>query len=176
MRKRSCNRTRANIFKQSCNRRGMTEPRAMINIIGSKASAYQLLHQICFFIRAFSRAEARQCRSAVALFDIHKPFCSFLQRFLPACRAEMGKGGGRVKRKRGVLWNIFPPDKGLGQTFWIMDVIKAIAAFHTEPAVICRPASAIYGNNFIVFNIESQLATYPAIGTNRINLFIWGNG
>ena len=51
-------RGRADAFQQRRHRRGVAEPRAVVDVVGAEAGAHQLLEQIGLFVRALGRAEA----------------------------------------------------------------------------------------------------------------------
>ena len=51
-------RGRADAFEQRRHRRGVAEPRAVVDVVGAEAGAHQLLEQIGLFVRALGRAEA----------------------------------------------------------------------------------------------------------------------
>ena len=59
-RERRRHRARVQAFQQRRDRRGVAQPRAVIDIVGAEAGAHQLLEQIGFLVGALGRAEAGQ--------------------------------------------------------------------------------------------------------------------
>ena len=62
-------RRRADAFEQRRHRRGVAQPRAVIDIVGAETGAHEFLEQIGFFVRALGRAEAGQRLRPVAVAD-----------------------------------------------------------------------------------------------------------
>ncbi len=63
-------RAGADALDQRRHRRGVAEPRAVIDIVGAEAGAHQLLEQIGLLVRALGRAEAGKRARAVAVADV----------------------------------------------------------------------------------------------------------
>ena len=57
-----------------------------------------------------------------------------------------------------------------------MNVIKAIAAFHTQPALVRWAIPPGYRDNFFIFDIKGQLTANAAIRADGLNLTVWRNG
>ena len=82
-------RGRADAFQQRRHRRGVAEPRAVIDVVGAEAGAHQLLEQIGLFVRALGRAEAGERLRAVAVADFLQAAGGAVERLLPGRLAEM---------------------------------------------------------------------------------------
>ena len=83
--------TRADVFQQGGNGRGMTEPRAVVDIVVAEALADKFLEQIGFFVRALGRAEARNRAGAfVVPAAACQPPGGGVERLFPSRLAEMG--------------------------------------------------------------------------------------
>ena len=102
-RKRRRHRARAQAFEQRRDRRGVAQPRAVIDIVGAEAGAHQLLEQIGLFVRALGRAEAGQRLDALLVADLHEALGGDIERLFPGRLAEMREGIGRIDLVVGVL-------------------------------------------------------------------------
>jgi hypothetical protein len=106
----------ADAFHQRCDRRGVAQPRAVVDVVGAEALADQLLEQIGFLVGALGRAEAGKAR----------------RRALRGCRFQAGgalssassqvasrkyRGDGFVQRHEDVaaLGRVVAADQRLGQ-------------------------------------------------------------
>ena len=66
----------------------MTEPRAVVDVVGTEPGADQLLKQIGFFVRALGRTEASERIGPVPIPNLGN-FCRHqTQRLIPGCLAE----------------------------------------------------------------------------------------
>ena len=61
----------------------MTQPRAVINVVGAKASPHQLLKQISFFVAALGAAETRQGIPAVRVANFCERVAGVVERLFP---------------------------------------------------------------------------------------------
>ena len=96
-------RRRADAFEQRRHRRGVAQPRAVIDIVGAEAGAHQFLEQIGLFVRALGRAEAGQRPRPVAVADFLQARGGAVERLFPGRFAEMRPGIGRVDQIRAAL-------------------------------------------------------------------------
>src|SRR4029079_15868648 len=82
-------RTRADPFHQRRHRRGVAQPRAMIDISGAEADANELLEQIGLFVRTLGRAETGQRLRPVAVAAFFQSGGGAIERLVPGRLAEM---------------------------------------------------------------------------------------
>ena len=76
-------RARADAFHQRGDRRGVAEPRAVVDIVGSKTLAHQLLEQVGLFIRALGRSKAGQRLTAARVEELIQAAGRAFKRFIP---------------------------------------------------------------------------------------------
>src|SRR6266849_826877 len=108
----------------------MTEPRAVIDIVGAEAGAHQLLEQISLLVRAFGRAETRERAGAVLVANMLQSRGSTLQRLLPRSGPKVRPGIARIDGIVDVLRHAVPADHRLGEPLRIVDVVEPEPAFH----------------------------------------------
>ena len=65
-------RARADALHQRRDRRGVAQPRAVVDIVGAEAGAHQLLEQIGLLVRALGRAEAGERLRPMRVADLHQ--------------------------------------------------------------------------------------------------------
>src|SRR5579885_3901570 len=117
----------------------MTEPRAVIDIVGAEPGAHQLLEQISLFIRAFGRTEAGERLRTVAITDPFEARRGSVERLFPRRLAEMGPGIGGVDLLVGNLRHAVLADHRLQQTLGIAHIVEAEATLDAEPVLVGRP-------------------------------------
>ena len=83
-RERRRHRAGVQAFHQRRHRRGVAQPRAVIDIVGAEAGAHQLLEQIGLLVRALGRAEAGQRLDALLVADFDEALGRDIERLLPA--------------------------------------------------------------------------------------------
>src|SRR5689334_582495 len=101
----------------------MTEPRAVIDIVGAEAGAHQLLENVGLFVRAFCRAEAGQRAGAVTVTDFLQSPGGAVKRLFPGRRTEMRPWIARVNDLVGYLRHAVLADHWLCETIGIADVV-----------------------------------------------------
>ena len=75
---------RAHTLQQGSHAGGVAQPGAVVNIVGAKAGAYQLLEQVGFFVAALGRAKASQSFGAVLDTQPFEPTRGQRHRLVPA--------------------------------------------------------------------------------------------
>ena len=171
-RERRRHRARVQTFHQRRDRRGMAQPRAMIDIVGAEAGAHQLLEQIGLFVRSLGRAEAGQRLDALLVADPDQAACRDVERLLPGGFAEMRERIGRIDLVVGILLRIRQPHQRLGQPMRMMDVVEAETAFDAEPVVVGRPVAALGVDDLLVLDLIGDLAADAAERTQRVDLAV----
>src|SRR6185436_1681855 len=105
-------------------RRGVAEPRAVIDIVGAEAGTYQLLEQIRLFVRALGRAKSGQRVRPVAVADFLGTAGGTVERLVPGGFAEMRPRVRRVDEfVRHLRYAVFA-DHRLEQALWNGDVVE----------------------------------------------------
>src|SRR5438477_27671 len=74
---------------QRCNRGGVAQPRAVIDVVGAEAGAHQLLEQVGLFVRSLGRTETGQRLDALFITDLDESPGGDVERFFPGGFAEM---------------------------------------------------------------------------------------
>ena len=165
-------RRRAHAFQQRRHRRGMAQPRAVIDIVGAEAGAHQLLEQIGLFVRAFRRTEAGKSLRALLLADLQEALRRLVERLVPGRLAEMRPGIRRVDEFVRDFRHALLADHRLQDALRIVHVIEAEAALHAEPVLVRRTVLAVDVEQLVVLDIVGELAADAAIGANRIHLLV----
>src|SRR5205823_8258493 len=80
-------RARADALQQRRDRRGMAQPRAMVDVVGAKAGAHELLEETRLLVRSLGRAVSGE-RVAILVADLAQPLRRCGQRLVPARFAE----------------------------------------------------------------------------------------
>ena len=142
-------RARADPFHQRRDRRGVAQPRAMVDIVAAEAGAHQLLEQVGLLVRALGRAEPGQRAPAVAVADAHQARGGAVERLVPGRLAEMRKGVGRIDIDV-VLRDAVLADQRLRQPVGVVDVVEAEPALDAEPVVVGRPVPALDRDDAVV--------------------------
>ena len=168
--------TGADVLEQRGNRRGVAEPRAVVDIVRPEAGADKLLDKIGLFVGALRRTEAGHCRRAMRVAHLGQPSGGEVECFFPACFTEMRQRVCRVERHGGQFRHILTADERGPEAFRIVNVIKAVTAFHAESRLVGRPLAARDGDNRVILDREGQLAADTAIGTDGVDLPVRGDG
>src|SRR4051812_12186946 len=163
----------ADAFEQRGHRRGVTQTRAVIDIVGAEPGAHELLEQICLFIRAFGGAEAGERTGAVAITNLYEACGRALHRLVPGRRAEMRPWIGGVDEIIGGLADAVLANHGLRQALRIGDVVKAEAALDAEPILIRGAVAAGNIEELIVPDLVRELAANTAIRTDAVHRAVW---
>ena len=165
-------RARADPLHQRRDRRGVAEPRAVVDIVAAEAGAHQLLEQIGLLVRALGRAEpgrapaARPGRGCASSPAAARSSASSQRRL-----AEMRPGVGRVDLGV-VLGDAVLADQRLGQPVGVVDVVEAEAALDAEPVVVGRPVLALDRDDAVVLDLVGELAADAAIGADAVDLAV----
>ena len=162
----------ADTFQQCRHRRGVAQPRAMIDIVGAEAGAHQLLEQIGLLVRAFRRTETGKPLGALFLADFQEALRRLVERLVPGRLAEMRPGIGRIDEFMRRFRHALLADHGLQDALRIVHVIEAEAALHAEPVLVRGPVLAVDVKELVVLDVVGELAADAAIGTNRIHLLV----
>ena len=163
-------RAGADAVDQRRHRRGVTEPRAVIDIVGAEAGADQLLEQIGLFVGAFGRAEAGDGLAAMGLGDPGEARGGKVQRLVPARFAEMGIGIGGIDIH--AFGEAGLADQRRHQPLRIGHIVEAEAALDAKPVLVGVAVAALHEGDLLVLDLIADLTADAAIGTDRVNLAI----
>ena len=144
----------------------------MIDVIGAKAGADELLEQIGFFIAALGGAKTGQRIFAHGIANRCQRAARQIQRFFPRCLAKHIAPIFRVHIEVCRLGHTRFANQRLGEALFVVRIIEAVTTFHTQTIVIRRSVAALNSDDFIFFDVVCKLATYTAIRAHRINRFI----
>ena len=156
-------RARADPLHQGGDRRGMAQPRAVIDIVVAEAGAHEFLEQVGFLIRALGRAEAGKRMVAVLCARGLEPVSRAIERLLPARRAEMRPRITGISRVVRALADAVLADQRLRQPMRMVHVVEAEAALHAQPVLVRRAVPARDVKQPVVLDVIGQLAPHPAI-------------
>src|SRR5206468_498954 len=129
--------------------------------------ADQLLKQIRFFVRAFGRAEARECIAAIAVADFLQAVRRAVERLFPGGLAEMRPRVRGVDEFVRYLRHALFPDHRLEQALRVGHIVEAEAALDAEPLLVGRAVLALDGDDLVVLDLISELAADAAIRADR---------
>ncbi len=165
-------RGRADAFEQRRHRRGVAQPRAVVDVVGAEAGADQLLEQIGLFVRALGRAEAGQRARPVAVADFLQAGGGALHRLFPGRFAEMRPRVCRIDQIVGGFADAVLAHHRLRQALRIADVVEAEAALDAEPVLVGRAVAADHVDELVVLDLVGELAADAAIGADAVDLAV----
>src|SRR6187551_115944 len=162
----------ANAFQQRRHRRGVAEPRTVVDVIRAKAGAHQLLEKIGLFIRALGRTEAGQRTRTIAIANFFQTGSGALHCLFPRRFAEVRKWVRRIDQIVGSFRNAILAHHRLGQALRITDVVKAEAALHAKAVLVCRTVAARYVQKRVVLDVVGELAADAAVRAYAVDLTV----
>ena len=165
-------RARTDAFHQRRHRTGVTQPGAVIDVVGLKRRADQLLEQIGFFVGAFGRAEPGQRRPTVTRMDFFQARSRLVQRLFPGRFTEMAQRIGRIEPQVFALRYILAADQRDGQAMGVMHVVEPVTSFNAQPLPVGRTIAPGHAQQAAVAHVIGQLAADSAIGANAFNLLV----
>src|SRR5204863_530028 len=153
-------------FHQRRDRGSMTKPGTMIDVIGVKAGAHELLEEVSLLVRGLGGAESGKRAAASRIADVLQSRRGTIERLVPARNAEMRPRIGGIDDIVRFLAHAVLADQWLHQPIRMVDVIEAETPLHTEPILVRRPVPAAYMQELVVFDVVGELAAHAAIGTD----------
>ena len=166
-------RGRADPLHQRRHRRGMAEPRAVIDVVGAEADPHQFLEQIGLLVRALGRAEAGE-RLARGVADALRP---------AAARSSASSQVAVRKWVQGLAGSISSSCFGTpslrigdGQALRMVDIVESEAALDAQPVEVGRPLPAVDLKELVVLDVVGDLAADAAIGADAVDLAVGGVG
>ena len=167
---RGGHRPRADAFEERNDRRGVAQPRTVVDVVGAEALADHLLDEVRLLVRALGGAETGERRSAVAVADRCEPARGAVQRLLPGRLAEMGEGIGGVDLAVGELRRVVPPDERSGEAMGMGHVVEAEPSLHAKTVVVGGAVAALHRGDAVIPYLVGDLAADPAVGTYAFHL------
>ena len=169
-------RARTDALQQGRHAGGVAQPGAMVDVVGAKAGAHQLLEQVGFLVTALGRAKTSQGLGAVIVTQAFEPTRGQRQRLVPAGFTEHRRPVGAVAVQRlqglGVFGHAGTPDQRHRQALGAVGVIKTETSFDAQAAVVGRAITPVHTDNFVVFHVVGQQAAYAAKRADRVHLFV----
>ncbi len=133
----------------------VSETGAVVDVVRSQGGAGHLLEEVVLLVRALGRGQDADCIRSMFLLHLLQAFChrfqSFIPRGLPKCPVLLDE---RLRKPVGAV-----------------DIIEPESAFDAGPAPV-HAEVPVRGNleHLVVFHIEDQGASHPAIGADRRDL------
>src|SRR5262249_35920903 len=144
-------------------------PRAMIDIVGAKAGAHQLLEQISLFVRALGRTKARQRFRTMLVADDLQPVGGVGKRLLPGRRTKMGPGIGRIDLFVRTLGNTLLTDHRLLEPLGIVHVVEAETSLDAQAILVGRAILAADEKQLVILDMVGELAADAAVRTDAVD-------
>src|SRR6184192_4051803 len=105
----------------------MAEPRAVIDVVGAKPGADQLLEKVGLLVRAFCRAVARE-RVPVFVADAFQAIGGQLERLVPTRLAKYFRPVAGIDGEIRRLLHARLADQRLGEAVRMVRVVEAVAS------------------------------------------------
>ena len=171
---RSGHRPRADALEERDDRRGMTQARAVIDVVGAEPLADQLLDEVRLLVGALGGTEAGERRPAVPVTNGGEPARGAVQRLLPARLAEMGEEVRRVDLAIGRLRCVVAADKRCREAVGMGHVVEAEPSLHAKTVVVGGAVAALHRGDHptlgVVLDLIGDLAADPAVGAHALHL------
>ena len=178
-------RSRSDPFHQRGNRRRMTQPRAVIDVVRAEAAADQLLKQIRLFVRALRRTEPRERATAVFVANRRQLRADEVERLVPCRLAKRREHFGVIDdparpladrrlhfaRKRPLRIALGAANERHRQSLRMTRVIPAVSPLHAQPPVIDRTLASLGHHDPIVLRQKRHRTTNAAIRANAVDRF-----
>src|SRR5262249_3430860 len=183
-------RTRTDAFEQGRDRGSVTQPRAVIDVVGPQPGPHELLEKVRLFVRALGRAEARERAWAMLFLDPEQVGCDEIERLVPRRFAERrhdlaviddGVPAGSLDffGERALRVELRPANERPRQPLFVQSIVPAIAAFDAQPPIVPAAVAALGPNDLVRRGIDVQRQGTPdtAIRTDAFDVsgLIWRN-
>jgi hypothetical protein len=165
-------RAGAEALEQRGDARRVAEAGAVVDVVGPKARADQLLEQVGFLVAALGRAEAAQRLRAELVADPAQAACCDRERFFPRRLAEHRQRIVRVHHEVGRFRRVGSADQRLGQALAVVDVVEAVATLDAEPSLVGRPVATVDADDVVVLHAVGQLAADAAVRADRVDALV----
>ena len=141
---RSGDRGGADAFEEGRDRGRMTQPRTVVDVVGTETLADELLDEVRLLVRALGGAEAGERGPAVPVADGGESARGALERLLPGRLAEMGQGVRGVDLAVGGLRGVVAPDERGGEAMRMSHVVETEPPLHAQPLLVGGAVAALY--------------------------------
>ncbi len=149
----------------------------MVDVVGAKARAHQLLEQVGLLVRTLGRAKPGERRAAgtvstmrrLGVADAHEARGGEFERLVPARFAKQRRRIARIEFDLSRLRDPGLADQRLGQPVRVVRVIETVASLDAQPAMVRRPVLA--GDEFdpVVRDVVGQQAADAAERAHRVH-------
>ena len=181
-------------LEQCCDAGGVTQPRAVVDVVGAEGGADQLLEEVGLLVGALGGTEGGDPVRSALLVDSPQATSHEVERLFPAGLPEVGHhlvvrheatGLATALALRTVLADVLlhlsrestlgigllDPDQRLGEPLRGGRVVPAVAALHAQPTLAARLVSAVGEGDraALSIDVEGERATHTAVGTDRVH-------
>src|SRR5207302_7794020 len=104
----------------------------MIDVVGAKADAHELLEKISLFVRRLGGTKAREGHGAMGVANALEAGSRVVERFLPGGGPEVRPWIGGIDRIVRMLWHAFSADHRLRETMGVGHIVEPEPAFDAE--------------------------------------------
>src|SRR5436853_5716458 len=115
----------------------------MVDVVGAKAGAYQLLEQVCLLVAAFGRTEAGQRLRASSVADLPQLATRQTERFLPRRLTEDAAPIVGVDRKVRRFRRIGLAYERGRQPLLMMHIVEPVASLDAQAAFVGGTIAAL---------------------------------
>ena len=165
-------RAGADALEQRVDRRGVAQPRAVIDVVAAEAGSHQLLEQVSLLVAALGRAEAGERFLAVPVANLPQLAAGRVERLFPCRFAEHVHHAVRVHREVAALRCVGTPDQRFRQSLRVVCVVEAIAALDAQSLVVGRAVSSFDVEDPVVLDVVGELTTDAAKRTHGAHLLV----
>ena len=170
--KRVRHRAAADLVQQGGDRRGVAQPRAVVDVVGAEDGANELLEQVVVLVRALGGAEAGQRLAAVRLADGREALRRHVEGLVPSGFPErLARVGGRLGGLRIILRLA---NQRHQQTLAVVHVIEAVAALDAQPPVVHRAGAPGHLHDGVGLGVHrvGDAAADAAVGAQGVDLLV----
>ena len=160
---------RTDVFEQRGDRRGMAEPRAMVDVVRPEAGPHELLEQVGLFVAPLRRAEPGHRLRTVLVANLAQLSAREIERFFPRRFAERVPHLGRIHQRRR-LRDAFLADHRFRQPLRVVHVVEAEPSLDAQPARVRRTVPSIDGEDLFVLDVVREQTADAAVRTRRVDL------
>src|SRR5262249_45101289 len=170
----------ADALQQRRHRRGVAQPRAVIDVVGPQGRADELLEEVGLLVGALGRAEARQGARAVRLLDRLEPAGDQVERLVPGRLAEgrhhlvvahdaVPAVAADLAGERPLGVELGPADQRPGEALAVLGVVPAVAALDAQAALVAGAVAALGPEDVAVVDVVGQGAADAAVGADAVH-------
>ena len=158
---RGGDRAGADAFEQRRDRGGVTQPRAVVHVVGAESLADELLDEVCLLVRALGGTEAGERGATVTVADGGEPARGPVERLLPGRLAKVGEGVRGIDLAVGGLRRVIAPDERGGEAVGMGHVVEAEPSLHAQALVVGGAVAALYRGDDLAPGLVSGVVSGP---------------